>query len=281
MRQSFYHKALENIAIYVKSKPKIRHYLLTHPRLNFALRKIFNFLYYSELPLKYALFVRRDYKKFFYKSSSQIGTYYESENIGPLIINMLFSCKSNKNTQPIELYTLQNKLYELGQYDACNKISDKISLKNKRTKKNFKILIKSYLSSCDFTSSKLFDLCFHHLPSYATDDEIARLSESLSELNILGANKKIIDLLLDSNDTDAFIKIDTKNIIYLPDKCYQYQGKDSIDISSFDRLFEYLESVKGMSTYEIVPLHTFLGPCDFLSNSFSEDGKFSAISIFC
>ena len=122
MSQSFYHKALENIAIYVKSKPKIRHYLLTHPRLNFTLRKIFNFLYYSELPLKYALFVRRDYKKFFDKSSSQIGTYYESENIGPLIINMLFSCKSNKNTQPIELYTLQNKLYELGQYDACNKI---------------------------------------------------------------------------------------------------------------------------------------------------------------
>ena len=277
MRTSFYKKALENIAIYAKSNTKIRNFLLSHPRLQFSLRKLYNFLYYTELPFDYPLFKRSDYKKFLNKSSSHVGTYYESENIGPLIINMLFSCKRDKNTDPREVHTLQKKLYDLGQYDACNKISDKISLKKIRSKKNFKILIKSYISSCDFTSSKLFDFCFYHIPNHATAGEIARLSESLLELNILGANKKIIDTLLVAKVTDALINIDRKNIIFLPEKCYQYRGVDNIDISSFDRLFEYLESVKGMSTYEIIPLHTFLGPCDFLSNTFSLHSKSSFI----
>ncbi len=211
--------------------------------------------------------------KVFSKSSSPIGTYYESESIGPLIVNMLFSCKSNKNTHPIELNTLQEKLYQLGQFDACNKISDKISLKLVRSKNIFKTLIKSYISSSDFTESKIFDLCFHHIPKNTADAEMITLSEALVELNILNADKKIIDLLLNVNETNALIKIDRKHIIYLPDKCYQYQGQDSVDISSFDRLFEYLESVKGVSTFEIIPLHTFLGPCDFLSNSFSLHNK--------
>ena len=108
IRHNFFHRVLENIAIYAKSNSRIRHYLLAHPKLNFILRRIYNFLYYSEFTyIKFRLFSRNDYKRFFSKSSSPIGTYYESESIGPLIVNMLFSCKSNKNTHPIELNTLQ------------------------------------------------------------------------------------------------------------------------------------------------------------------------------